>query len=251
MAEGLFAAQQYVTLQKTHGAELAAFLEKFGIAMPDFLAGDKGALGKEVNEAIVPKLCEQLHAKSLWEGCTHLLAIADIPVSMADTQARLFTRIAEHREDILAACKAKPPQPKKTASADETSRMTQHPQPAAGRTDGAEKSILQRPVVAAAGAAVVGGAIAVAAGASAGGVAAAGCVAGVVSGAAAHHLKQKAMEAGRKAKRFVQKSPSPTPTPKISPKQVFVWDNTRLDELKKTLDIITELSSLTAASYRS
>lgn len=255
MAEGLFAAQQYATLQKTHGAELASFLKKFGIDMPDFLVGDREMRGKEVNDELVPKLCERLHAKSLWEGCTRLLAIASIPATMADTQEKLFTRIAEHRGDILAACKAMPPQSRQSSPAGEVSRMTQRPQTAEGRTEGTALSIFQRPALAAAGAAVVVGGIAAVAGASAGVVATVGCVAGVASGAAANHLKQTAAVASRSARRFAKKSSictdqMPPAASESSPDLPFSWDNTRLDELAETLDLLTTLSSLAAASHR-
>lgn len=257
MGAGLFTALQYETMQKTQGEALAEFLQKLGIAVPDFLTGDAYALSSSLNDEIASKLCDRLRAKTLRKGCEQLLAIANLPAPRSNTNEDLFARIAEHREDILVACKAKPPQSEKISSADGTSHITERPQTATERMDGQAAPIFQKhPALAGVGAAVVAGSVAAVAGASAGVVVTVGSVAGVTGGAVAHHLKQTATNAGRRAKQFSKKASirtnqiSPDAT-EPSSRPLFSWDSTRLDELAETLDIIIALSSLAAASHRS
>ena len=255
MGAGLFTALQYETMQKTQGGELAAFLQKLGIAMPDFAAEDAYDASRSLNDQIVSKLCGRLHAKTLRKGCEQLLSVANIPAPRSDTHEKLFARVVEHRGDILDACKKKRPQPKNPSRTEQTSRTTKRPQLAAGDGAGQGTSIAQKPVLAGVGAAVIVGGIAAVAGASAGVVATVGCVAGVASGAAANHLKQTAAAASRSARRFAKKSSictdqMPPAASESSPDLPFSWDNTRLDELAETLDLLTALSSLAAASHR-
>lgn len=256
MGAGLFTALQYETIQKTQGEALTEFLQKLDIARPDFSTGDHYALSSSLNEEIVSKICQRLHAKTLRKGCEALLTLANLSAPRSDTNEEIFARIAEHRGDILEACKQKRSQSRKTLQAEYAPRTTQRPSLGAGNTAGKDASLFHNPVVlTGAGVAIVTGGVAAVAGASAGAVVAVGGIAGVASGAVAHHLKQTAINARRRAKQLV-KRPQPSThqispaTTAANPKPAFSWDNTRVDELAETLDIIAALSSLAAASHR-